>query len=226
MKGRISGIGLVVAVVVAACLLPSAYAAVRSNGIEGKTATQIVAAAIAAGASAKTVHVSASTVGLSFDLQIVAGKGGKGRLAQSGVSFDFVRIGKNAYFRGSDKFWRKYAGSAGVQLFHGRWMRAPATKGDLASFTPLTDLKALMTQAIGSHGKLAKGRTLTFHGQHVVAVQDVTKGGTLYVATDGKPYPVAIKSGKQGGILFFDRWNASVTLAAPKNSIDFTKLHK
>lgn len=217
---------MAVAAVLAAWGAGGAWAAARSNGIEKKTAQQIVAAAISAGSAAKTVHVSANLGTLSFDLQLVAGKGGKGRMVQNGLSFDLVRVGKLAYFRGSDRFWRKFGGTAAVQLFHGKWMRSSATKGDLASLTPLTNLKTLITQALGSHGKLKKGATSTIDGQHVIAIADVTQGGTLYVATDGQPYPVALRSGKQKGAVKFDHWNASVALAAPKDSIDISKLHK
>jgi hypothetical protein len=221
VRGLIFRFGLAIALL-AALLVPAASA---SNGIETKTPEQIVAAAIAAGSAARSVHVSASLGQLSFDLDIVAGKGGKGRMVQNGLSFDLVRIGKNAYFRGSDKFWRKLGGTAAVQLFHGKWMRASATKGDLASLTPLTNLSALIRQSLGSHGKLAKGKTSTLHGQHVIAVKDVTQGGVLYVATDGQPYPIALSNANKHGTIYFDRWNASVSLSVPPNAIDITKLH-
>ena len=54
---------------------------------------------------------------------------------------------------------------------------------------------------------------------------DKTKGGTLYIATTGKPYPVEIsKGGSGGGKINFDRWNAAVTVAAPANAIDVAQL--
>jgi hypothetical protein len=58
----------------------------------------------------------------------------------------------------------------------------------------------------------------------VIAVNDVTKGGTLYVATTGKPYPVEIvKTGSQPGRVDFDHFNESVTLTAPSNAIDIAQ---
>ena len=51
-------------------------------------------------------------------------------------------------------------------------------------------------------------------------------GGTLYVATTGKPYPIELDSpgnGKQGKITF-DQWDQAVTIAAPKGAIDLSKL--
>jgi hypothetical protein len=58
-----------------------------------------------------------------------------------------------------------------------------------------------------------------------VAVIDTTKGGTLYVATTGPPYPVQVsKKGSDGGRIVFDRYNQSATLTAPVNAIDVSKL--
>jgi hypothetical protein len=57
----------------------------------------------------------------------------------------------------------------------------------------------------------------------VVAVNDTSKGGTLYVATSGKAYPVEITG--QGGVkLDFDHFDQSVSLNAPANSIDISQL--
>jgi hypothetical protein len=225
VKGQV-GIRLLAAVIAAAIVVPVASAE-STNGVESKTPAQIVAAAIAASRTARTAHVSAALGKLGFSLSLVAGKGGKGRMTQNGVAFDLVRIGKLAYFRGTDKFWRRIGGQGAVQLFHGKWMRASAVKGDLSSLTPITDLTALTTQALGSHGKkLVKGKTTTVHGQRVIAVKDVTKGGTLYVAIIGKPYPVAITNPREGGTVYFDKWDAPVSLSAPRGSIDISKLKK
>jgi hypothetical protein len=76
-----------------------------------------------------------------------------------------------------------------------------------------------------SHGTLSKGATTTVEGQQAVALTDKTQGGTLYVATTGKPYPVEIKhGGSSGGKIVFDRFNQPVTLTPPANAIDLSKL--
>ena len=86
-------------------------------------------------------------------------------------------------------------------------------------------MQKLFSQLLSSHGKLAKGKTTTVRGQQVVAVNDTTNGGTLYVATTGKPYPIEIsKTGSTGGQLVFDHFNQPVTLTAPAGAIDISKL--
>ena len=200
-----------------------------SNGIADKSPTEILAAAKSAADTATSVHVSGrgtdNGVPLVIDLHIVAGKGGKGRLSEQGLSFDLVRIGPNAYIKGSKAFYKKFAGPAAAQLLAGKWLKGPATKGDLASLTPLTDLRKLLDQTLSNHGPLAKTSTTVVHGQHVVGVKDTSKGGVLYVATIGKPYPIQItKGGSSNEALLLDQWNQAVSLSAPPNAVDMSKL--
>ena len=101
----------------------------------------------------------------------------------------------------------------------------PSSNGDFSTLGSLTNLSQLLDTALAEHGTLAKGAVTTVDGQKVLSVTDVSHGGTLYVATTGKPYPIAItKSGKAGGKISFDRWNEPVTLAAPQSSIDLSQL--
>jgi len=61
----------------------------------------------------------------------------------------------------------------------------------------------------------------------VVGVSDQTKGGTLYIATTGKPYPVQItKAGGGGGAVSFQGWNQPVTIVAPANALDINQLRR
>ena len=60
----------------------------------------------------------------------------------------------------------------------------------------------------------------------MVAIDDTTKHGTLYIAATGSPYPVAIvNSGPRApGTVAFDDWNKTVSISAPKGAIDLSKL--
>jgi hypothetical protein len=198
------------------------------NGVASKSPDEIVNASSNAVNGVKSVHVSGTVTSqgqpITLDLGLVAGKGGGGQMSQNGLSFKIIDLGGEVYLNGSDAFWRHVGGNAAAQLFHGKWLRAPAT-GQFASLASLTDLHTLFSKLLSNHGTLAKGATSTIAGQKVVAVNDTTKGGTLYVATTGKPYPIEIsKAGSNGGRILFDRYNASVSLTAPANSIDVSKL--
>ena len=199
-----------------------------SNGITSRSPDQIVSTATSAVGGVNSVHVAGNVLSdgqkVALDLNLVNGKGGTGSMSQNGLGFKIVAVGPEVYINGSSAFWNKFGGSAAAQLLSGRWLKAPAS-GQLSSLATLTDVQKLFSQLLSSHGKLAKGKTTTVQGQQVVAVNDTTNGGTLYVAATGKPYPIEIsKTGSQGGQLVFDRFNQAVSLTAPANAIDISQL--
>ena len=201
----------------------------KSNGEASKPPAQVLADAKQAATSAAAVHVigrlAASGQPIRIDMT-TSGKDAKGTMSENGISFDFVRVGDKVYIRGSDAFWKDFGGAAAAQLLHGRWLVASATKGPLASVATITSIGRLFQQASSSHGKLTNGGETTYRGQKVVAIRDPSKGGTLYVAASGTPYPIAIVRTQAGGsgAVVFDDWNASVAVKAPKDAVDLSKL--
>jgi hypothetical protein len=198
------------------------------NGVASKSADQIVAASKAAADAAHSAHVSGSVVSngspITLDLDI-GEAGGRGHLALSGLGFELIQTGGTVYIKGSAAFYRRIGGAAAAQLLQGRWLKAPTSTPEFASIASLTDLHRLVDATLSGHGTLSKTGTTTVTGVPVVGITDQSKGGTLYVATRGKPYPVQIaKSGGGGGSVSFDRWNEPVSLSPPPNAIDITQL--
>jgi hypothetical protein len=200
------------------------------NGVAAKTPDEIVAAAKVAADAARSVHVSGSIVSggspITLDMDILAGKGGRGQLSESGRSFELIQTGGTVYIKGSPAFYRHVGGTAAAQLLQGKWLKAPTTSSEFASLASLTDLRQLIDTALANHGALTKGASTTVNGQKVVGVTDSSNGGTLYyIATTGQPYPIEVaKDGANGGKVVLDRWNESVSLAAPANAIDIAQL--
>jgi hypothetical protein len=160
---------------------------------------------------------------INLDLDLVNGKGGRGSMSANGLNFRIISVGNTVYINGSDNFWSHFGGNAAVQLFRGKWLKGPAT-GNLASFADLTNLRTMFSRLLASHGTLSKGPTATINGQKAIGITDTTQGGTLYVATTGKPYPLEIsKSGSGGGKIDFTKFNESVSLTAPANPIDISQ---
>jgi hypothetical protein len=187
-----------------------------------------VAAARAAADEAASVHVSGAIVegaSLTLDMQLLAGKGGHGRITENGLSFELITLGRTVYIKGSPAFYSHIGGPAAAQLLQGKWLKAPAAAGEFASVTSLTDLRKLLDTTLTSHGALAKGANTKVNGQEVVAVRDLAKGGVLYVAATGKPYPVEVaRGGRSGGHILFDHWNEAVTISPPLNAINLNQL--
>jgi hypothetical protein len=213
----------------AATLLAGCGGGSSGNGVADMTPDEIVAAATEAATSAESVHVQGGTGGsdpLELDIYLVAGEGGEGTLTVNGLTFEMVRIGDKAYFKGDDAFWSRFGGAAAAQLMRGKWLVAPADSGDLASFTPLTDLEQFFGQMLGDHGEpLEKGDETEVDGEPAIAVNDPSEGGTLYVATEGEPYPLKIeKTGEDAGAITFSEWNEKHELTAPEDAIDMSQL--
>jgi hypothetical protein len=217
---------LLIAAAIAGC---GGSSSSSGNGVAGKTPAEILAATKVASDTASSVHVSGSIVSgkspITLDMSLLAGKGGRGKLSEGGLPFELIQVGGSVYIKGSAAFYKNIGGTAAAQLLQGKWLKAPSSDGNFASLSRLTDLRQLVDQTLTSHGSLKKSGTTTINGQKVVGISDTTKGGTLYIATTGKPYPVEIsKDGSGGGKIAFDRWNGEVTLAAPANAIDVAQL--
>jgi hypothetical protein len=198
------------------------------NGVASKSADQIVTASSNAASQAKSVHVSGAItttgVPLTLDLTLVNGQGGRGQISEGGLSFRLIDVGQTVYIQGSQAFWEHFGGAAAARLINGRWLKAP-NSGQFASLATLTNMQRLMAALLLSHRALTKGGTSTVNGKQVVSVTDKSKGGTLYVATTGPPYPVLLKRvGGGGGQIAFDQFNQPVTLTAPANAISLSSL--
>jgi hypothetical protein len=201
----------------------------KPNGEASKPAARVLADAKAAATGASSAHVSGSLKSggtpITLDLSTARSKGAKGSMSTNGLSFDMVRIGDTLYVKGSDEFYKHFAGATVAQLLHDKWLKGSATQGRLTSLAPLTSLAGLFAVISSQHGKLANDGATTYNGAKVVAIRDTSDNSKLYVAATGKPYPVAIVGGKKGqsGAITFDDWNKSVSLSAPSDAIDITQ---
>jgi hypothetical protein len=204
-----------------------------TNGVESKSPKEIVSEAQKAAEGARSVRVTGSVASaaapLSLDLQIKQSVGAKGKISEGPLSFELVRVGENVYIKGSSQFYKHFGGTEAAKLLQGKWLKAPAGSGEFRTLGGLTDIHALFDTLLAEErgASLARGATSTVNGQKVVAVQNKSKGGVLYVATTGKPFPIRVsKSGGTGGTVTFSDWNAPGTISAPAASetIDISKL--
>jgi len=216
---------LLVAALIAGCGGGSS----SGNGVASKSPAEILAAAKSAASSASSVHVAGSlnsgATPLTLDMDLAAGRGGRGQISEGGLSFELIVVGDTVYIKGSPAFYSHFGGSAAAQLFRGKWLKAPVTGGELASLAALTNLGKLLEQTLSSNGTLVRGATTTVASQPVVELHDTAHNGSLYVATTGQPYPIeVVKRGTETGHVSFTHWNQPVTLAAPAGAIDLSQL--
>jgi hypothetical protein len=203
--------------------------AAQPNGEASKPPGRVLADAQAAASSASSAHVSGSLESngtpITLDLSTARGKGATGSMSTNGLKFNLVRIGDTLYIKGSDAFYKRFAGPGIAQLIRGKWLKASITKGRFRSLAPLTDVGLLLGKISANHGKLVNVGKTTYKGDQVVAIRDTSDNSRLYVAATGRPYPVAIVGGRKGqsGTITFDDWNKSVSLSAPSDAIDISQ---
>ena len=97
--------------------------AAKDNGVSSKSADDIVAASLATTQNAaRCTSRPPAWAGsrFAFDLHLVKGKGGPGRVTTNGLTFDMVRVGDKAYFKGDADFWSHFGGTAAGRLFAGK----------------------------------------------------------------------------------------------------------
>jgi hypothetical protein len=199
----------------------------KTNGEDKKSAAQVVADAKAAAKSASIVHVVGGGTDngqpLKLDLWVGDGKG-KGHLEEGGLSFDIVRVANTVYVKGSAAFWKRFGGAAAAALLHDKWVKVPTTQAQVKSIVGVTDKTLFLESILGQHGKIENKGIVDYQGQKVVEIRDTTQGGSLYVASQGTAYPVALKGGKNQGDIAFSDWNANESVVAPKNAVDLSAL--
>jgi hypothetical protein len=219
-----------VALLTAQCaVLAGCGSSSRGNGVASKPPLRILAAAQAAADAATSVHVVGSIEGTraheSFDIEILAGKGTHGIVTVAGASFELIETAGTVYVKGDAAFYERIGGVKAARRLVGKWLKAPVTDPKLQPLLRLTDLHSLISVSLAGHAGLLSAGTSVVGGVHVVGVGDAAKGETVYVATNGAPYPVEIaKSGLGGGTITLTRWNAPVLLVAPAPAIDISAL--
>jgi hypothetical protein len=238
VRSSLAGIVLVLALVVAGCGGGSSSNTTTTNssgdnGMASKPAGQVLAASVKAADSASSLHmsgnVSAGTRPIGIDLSIAKDNGATGSMTINGHKVDLVIVGKNGYMKGDGSFWTQFGGAAGAtiaQLLQGRWLKFPVDNAQFQPIIAFSSAKALFDKVkSGADMHLQNKGMTTYKGQSVVALDDGTKNGTFYVAATGTPYPVAlVKTGSGGGTISFSAWNEPVSLTAPTDVLDFSKL--
>jgi hypothetical protein len=202
--------------------------ALAPNGVEKLSAAGIVAKARKATVQASAVRIKGDVTDsgqhIRFDMRLLADRGGTGTLTVRGGSVRITRIGRRVYMKGSATFWTATAGSAAAKLFADKWLKGSASEPGMASLIRFTDLDALMTDLFKDvpDRVLRRGRERQIGGRRAITVTMTgPDGGLLYVALDGKPYPLRIQSlpgAREPGRVEFLDYDERFVLSTPPAS--------
>jgi hypothetical protein len=211
-----------VALFVLAAWATSGCGGASGNGVASKSPTEILAASKAAASAASSVHLKTTTGEVVLDVRLTQ-TGGSGSLKISALTLELLRIGDVLYVKGTAAAYKQLGITSKVPPQ--AWVKVPPERS--AQLKAFADKSGQLNRLLSLEGPLTKGRTTSVEGQSVVEVKQVKKvyTRTLYVATNGKPYPVEIVlQGQVTGKTTFSEWDKPVTLTAPTNVIDLTRL--
>ena len=171
------------------------------GGEADKTASQILADAVAALKSATSFHISGhstatGTNAITIDADVTADGSSQGKIGMSGAIASFVVAGGKFYVQGRD-FWNKVAGPEAAAAVGDNWVILPSGS-DTQTFQQFVNAGTIATCLSVDHGTLSKGATTTVDGKSAVIVVDRgdkpgTAPGKLYVATGSPHYPLKLE---------------------------------
>jgi hypothetical protein len=213
---------------------PSQSATKSGSALGTKSADEILSAATAAFAKAKSVHVkgtfvdSGSTLSMSMFLGTAGGHGQIRAPLQKGkhpVTISILSTNGKLYLK-SPQLWRQTGGASMANLIGDRWVLVPKqNSADFKDFEQMTDIKKFADGILKTDNTVTKGKTTVIDGTPAIGLND--SDATLYIATTGTPYPLKMvpnKPKKPGEELAFLDYNAPLNLQPPANAVNLSQL--
>ncbi|MGA5817335.1 hypothetical protein ACPC54_05680 [Kitasatospora sp. NPDC094028] len=207
------------------------------------TADEIKKQAKDALASATSVKFAGAMVDADGKMEISLAMDNKGQCTGSMTmpgagKVEIIRDGKTSYMKPDAQFWTTMGGPNGAQaaeLFKGRYLTGFDNDPQMAGMVSLCNLAEFSKQIVEGGDKAGaapeKGTAGTTNGVPTFSLKVTnSKGekGTIFVATQGKPYPMEIltEPAKDGQTkIDFSDYDKPLTVQAPPadQTIDFTK---
>jgi|SoiMethySBSTD1v2_1073268.scaffolds.fasta_scaffold240350_3 hypothetical protein len=182
-----------------------------SNGLEAKTADEILTAATQALKDAKSFRAKGKgeSDGQPVEVDLLfAGSDVKGTITFDGASVEVIQAGGASYLKADAEFWKMFlpaeVQSLALPLVTGKYVKVPSNQSPI----PTVDM---MLKPLGD---VTKGEQTTVAGKKVITVE--TADGKLHVSLEGKPYPVDLVS--DDGTIEFTDIDADATVSAPAAS--------
>jgi hypothetical protein len=222
----------------------------NASGVESKSPQQILEDTAAALQDVKTFHVEGEEgagkkatsvkgdIGLPKQLRI--------EFTRRGATATMIVVNGSLYVKANAAFWREEQGGKAAKEIADRWIKAPASTGDLRSLTKQLDPATLSRCLLKDHGTLAHGGKATVDGRQAVVIVDKgdrpgTAPGKLFVAATGEPLPLrTLATGNErpggakdplcdseddspthvGDTATFSRYDEPLNISAPPAAID------
>jgi hypothetical protein len=190
--------------------------AASDNGVAGLTADEILARATTALNSAQSFKAKGDMTSdgtkVSIDMQF-SGKDFKGNMSGEGLQFEIIKVGTDVYLKAPDEVWQTLlppGQEAALALLKGKYVKVDATNPQFGSLASSLDTAEILKP----EGTVTKGEAKVVNGVPTIALVDST-AGTIYIATQGEPYPIRIEGKAGEGGIDFSEFNTSAAVTAP-----------
>lgn len=213
-----------------------------SNGVSDLSVKDIEQKARAAADSADSVRLSGTVVtkGQAYRLEMrLQTSGGIGEVStRDGDNFQLLRVDDTLYLKADADFWIRQeqadgghgsigkADRAAAQQLEGKYVKVPRSDSAYDKLSVFTRMRVLLDGLLTMKGERGRGDDTDIEGTPSACVTaDGGRGGSMYVALNGTPYPLRIKRGGGAGTVQLDDWNKKFVLRAPKDAqiVDYGK---
>ncbi|WP_405587165.1 hypothetical protein [Streptomyces sp. NBC_01190] len=192
-----------------------------TNGVAKLPPATIEQQARAAAAAAPTVRLAGTVVsnGQTYRLDMrLRADGGVGEVTTKAGTFQLLRVGKDLYLKAGADFYGAGGDDpnsrAAAAKLNGKYVKVPGADPAYQQFSGFTDKKILLdglfvldgTLQVGDHGRVDTTKTIALNG---------SKGGSLDVSLQGRPYPLRYQRAAAAGTLTLSDWGQDFTLTAP-----------
>lgn len=199
-------------------------AATSADSISRLSAAAILKKAQGAAKAANSVRMKGSLTDgkdrMVLDVRL-AKAGGHGTITINGAAMTVMVIGRTAYLKLSDKFWRTQTktqaeADAVVALIAGRWIKTSLNDKELGELAVFGSKTEFFDTLFEPSGKLRKTAPRTVDGVPSVGLRD--PDGTLWVDT-ATARPVRLESSSADALSFSDYNNIPLPKAPPPNQV-------
>jgi hypothetical protein len=190
-----------------------------SNGVADLKADEIVAKAQTALKNAQSFHVKGTTTidGASLKVDFVfSGKNASGTIdgGANGISLSVLAVGEtDLYLKAPEVLWAslaKIVDTSKLAAFKDKWVKVDGSQPTFAAFKDMIKREQLVTPK----GTVSKGETKTINGIPAIGLIDSGDKSTLYVATQGEPYPLK-GEGPGTDAIEFTEYNKAAEVKVP-----------
>ncbi len=212
-----------------------------TNGVAGLSVGAIEKKARAAATAAESVRLSGTVVskGQAYRLEMRLKKsGGVGEVStRGGDNFQLLRVTDALYLKADSGFWIQQeqgkdgdapskADRAAAKKLEGKYVKVPQSDSAYEQLSGFTRMRVLLDGLLTMKGERERGDDSTVDGTPTAEVAaDGGRGGSMYVALTGPPFPLRMERGGGAGTVELDDWNTTFVLRAPKDDqvVDYGK---